>query len=97
MIFRAIFWIGLVALLMPRHPDLGLERPGASLPAPAQLAHIGMSGLAQAGSACERHAQACASGFSLLDGFQDKALRGLAEVKAEIDASRKAHAAPEAL
>ena len=27
MIFRAIFWIGLVSLLAPREPDLGLGRP----------------------------------------------------------------------
>ena len=27
MIFRAIFWIGLVALLMPHEPDLGFGRP----------------------------------------------------------------------
>jgi len=30
MLFRAIFWIGVVAVLMPREPDLGLGRPGAS-------------------------------------------------------------------
>jgi len=29
MLFRAIFWIGLVAFLMPHEPDLGLGRPGA--------------------------------------------------------------------
>lgn len=29
MIFRAIFWIGLVAFLMPHEPDLGFGRPGA--------------------------------------------------------------------
>lgn len=29
MIFRAIFWIGLVLFLVPREPDLGFGRPGA--------------------------------------------------------------------
>lgn len=29
MIIRAIFWIGLVAFLMPHEPDLGFGRPGA--------------------------------------------------------------------
>ncbi len=29
MIFRAVFWIGLVALLMPHEPDLGFGRPEA--------------------------------------------------------------------
>ena len=28
MLFRAIFWIGLVSVLMPREPDLGFGRPG---------------------------------------------------------------------
>jgi hypothetical protein len=30
MLFRAIFWIAVVAIFMPREPDLGLGRPGAS-------------------------------------------------------------------
>jgi hypothetical protein len=30
MIFRAIFWIAVVALLMPHEPDLGLGRPGGA-------------------------------------------------------------------
>lgn len=30
MILRAIFWIGVVALLMPHEPDLGLGRPGGA-------------------------------------------------------------------
>ena len=29
MIIRAIFWIGLVAFLMPHEPDLGFGRPSA--------------------------------------------------------------------
>lgn len=29
MIIRAVFWIGLVAFLMPQEPDLGFGRPGA--------------------------------------------------------------------
>jgi len=28
MLLRAIFWIGLVAFLMPHEPDLGFGRPG---------------------------------------------------------------------
>ena len=45
------------------------------------------------GSVCDQHAQACARGLALLDAFQNGAIRGLAEVKAEIDASRQARAA----
>ena len=29
MIIRALFWIALVAFLMPHEPDLGFGRPGA--------------------------------------------------------------------
>ena len=28
MLFRALFWVGLVSMLMPREPDLGYGRPG---------------------------------------------------------------------
>lgn len=91
MIFRAIFWIGLVALLMPKEPDLGLGRPGTG---PSSLmTSMGIAGLSRHGSVCDGHAQACGGGLSLLDSFQDKAIRGLAEVKADIDANRKTHAA----
>ena len=48
MIFRAVFWIGLVSLLAPHEPDLGLGRPGAgtvlsSSPATVQAAAAGLS------------------------------------------------------
>ena len=67
LIFRALFWVGVVALLMPREPDLGVGRPGATelsarTPVPA--------------------------GLSWLGAFQDKAIRGLAAVKADIEANR---------
>jgi hypothetical protein len=91
MIFRAVFWIGFVALLMPREPDLGLGRPGAGTMPSLSALSAGMSG---AGSSCERHARTCADGLSLLDKFQDTALRGLAQVKADIEASRKADRVP---
>jgi len=38
------------------------------------------------------HTGACAGSLALFDTFQNDALRGLAEVKAEIDADRKARA-----
>lgn len=92
MIFRAIFWIGLVSLLMPRAPDLGLGHPGAgtglSLPANLRAA----SSLSRPDQVCADGAKACAGGLPLLENFQGKALEGLAAVKAEIDADRKARA-----
>ncbi len=88
MIFRAIFWIGLVALLMPHEPDLGYGRPGAHLsallPAGATLRS------ANPASICARHAAACAGGLSILDRFQAVAVRGLDAVRADLAAHRDA-------
>jgi hypothetical protein len=83
MIFRAIFWVGLVALLIPREPDLGLGRPG---PGPSPSGHLAR--LLGRNGACGTDA-GCAGGLSWLYTFQDKAMRGLAAVKADIDANRK--------
>jgi hypothetical protein len=93
MIFRAIFWIGLVSLLMPHEPDLGLARPAAGISLPATVNNWAVSGLSRPGQVCEDHAVACAGGLALLDSFQSHAVRGLAAVKAEIDADRKARSA----
>ncbi|HEY5347353.1 MAG TPA: hypothetical protein VIJ72_04100 [Rhizomicrobium sp.] len=87
MIFRAIFWIGLVSLLMPHEPDLGLGRPGADASLPSRLASLATSGLAKPGQACSA---ACAGGLGLLDMVQGATVRSLAQVKAEIDASVRA-------
>ena len=93
MIFRAIFWIGLVSLLMPHEPDLGLGRPAVGISLPAAVTSWTVPGLARPGQVCEDHAGACAGGLALLDSFQSHAVRGLAAVKAEIDADRKARSA----
>ena len=92
MIFRAIFWIGLVSLLTPHEPDLGLGRPGAGISLPSTMISGAVTGLSRPG-VCDGHAAACAGGLGLLDAFQDNATRGLAAVKADIDASVKARAA----
>ncbi len=73
-------------------PDLGFGRPGAA----AAMAPQTISGLIQAGgdvqSACASHADACAHGLSVLDGFQAFAVRGLDQVRADIEASQHARA-----
>jgi hypothetical protein len=93
MIFRAVFWIGLVSLLTPHEPDLGLGRPGAGTSLPSAMISGAVSGLSRPGQVCQDHAAACAGGLGLLDSFQDHADRSMAAVKAEIDASMKARAA----
>ena len=87
MIFRAIFWIGLVSLLMPHEPDLGFGRPGAGASLPSQIASLAASGLPKPGATCSA---ACAGGLGLLDMFQSATVRSLSQVKADIDASVKA-------
>jgi len=90
MIFRAIFWIGLVALLMPREPDLGFGRPGAGTSHPSAVTSWAATGLSRPGTVCEDSRAACAGGLAPLASFQNDALRDLAEVKAQIEADRKA-------
>ena len=92
MIFRAIIGIGLVALLMPREPDLGLGRPGAGTLLPAAI-HQPTAGHSRQASVCNGDGQACAGGLAWLDSFQQAALQGLADVKAQLEASRKAREA----
>ncbi|MBI3676901.1 MAG: hypothetical protein HY243_09840 [Proteobacteria bacterium] len=87
MIVRALFFLGIVAFLMPREPDLGFGRPGGiSLP-------FNIMSWMQAGSTvsqgCKDRNADC-GGIQTLDQLQTIALRGLAEVKAEIEADKRA-------
>jgi hypothetical protein len=92
MIFRAVFWIGLVSLLTPHEPDLGLGRPGAgtSQTSPAMI-QSAASGLSRLGQNC---GSACAGGLGLPDVFHLNAnsslTAGLADVKAQIEADQRA-------
>ncbi len=94
MIFRAVFWIGLVSLLTPHEPDLGLGRPGAgtSPPSPAALLSSA-SGLSRNGKDC---GSACAGGLGLLNivrlGRDADVTAGLADVKAQIEEAMRARA-----
>ena len=76
MILRALFWISVVAILMPREPDLGLGRPGASTPA-ALLSSV--ESLMAPGKAAG----------ALPATLPDVTFRSLADVKAEIDEARR--------
>ena len=88
MIFRAVFWIGLVSLLTPHEPDLGLGRPGAgtSQLTPAMI-QSAATGLSRTGQDC---GSACAGGLGALAGPLDG--RRLAEMKLELAASIRARA-----
>ncbi len=90
MIFRAVFWIGLVSLLAPHEPDLGLGRPGAgaaiSSPAPAPPPP---NGLSRKGTEC---GPACAGALPSVFHLNTGLARGLADVKAQIEEAQRERA-----
>lgn len=90
MIFRALFWIGLVSLLAPHEPDLGLGHPGAGTlqPSPAMI-QTAAAGGAWTGQDCGSD---CAGGLgSFMSLHLNRAvISGLADVKAQIEADRQA-------
>ena len=94
MIFRAVFWIGLVSLLTPHEPDLGLGRPGAgTLQTSPAIIPSAASGLSRTGQDC---GSACVGGLGLLSVFHlntDRNLTArLADVKAQIRQDQRARA-----
>ncbi len=96
MIFRAIFWVGLVALLMPHEPDLGLGRP-ISLDSSVTAGVADWTrqnvqpNLAHPDKLCRYNPEACAKGLDLLDNFKSAAVRSLADVRADIEQNGRAH------
>jgi len=95
MIFRAIFWIGLVSLLAPHEPDLGLGRPGAGTSIfSSSTVSSTADRLAALGKDC---GSGCAGGLGLADlvhlRTNPRVVAGLAKVKADIAADQRARAA----
>ena len=88
MIFRAMFWIAVVAVLMPREPDLGLGRPGASTGSVLSK----LTSLIEPGqSACVGHEVACAAANGVVPKINvpDFAASGLADVRAQFEEARR--------
>ncbi|HVU19397.1 MAG TPA: hypothetical protein VHE09_01615 [Rhizomicrobium sp.] len=93
MIFRAIFWIGLVALLMPHEPDLGFGRPdgmdtGVTSEVATSIKDSVAPSLKYPSNLCRYNAEACATTASLLDNVKAMTVRSLAQVKTDIEQSR---------
>ncbi|HWU26322.1 MAG TPA: hypothetical protein VN154_07960 [Rhizomicrobium sp.] len=72
MILRALFWISLVAMMVPREPDLGLGRPG----------HHGI------GTYDCNARGACTDALGFFAHFQSLAVQNLAQVKDDIARER---------
>ena len=100
MIFKAIVCLAVAAVLIPHEPDLGFGRPGASTSllqsattwvsgslSPSSSASAGVSAPAT-GSVCADHAAACVAALGVLDSVQAVTVRGLAQVKADIEAQQ---------
>lgn len=85
MLIRALFWIGVVAVLMPHEPDLGLGRPGASHALASDMER-------DADLSCRDYGKTCATALSFVDTFQSVAVRSLTQVKADIEADERATA-----
>jgi hypothetical protein len=94
MIFRAVFWIGLVSLLTPHEPDLGLGRPGAGMSPSPSTALSAASGLSRTDAGCGSR---CAGGLGFFErmglGPDGSITAGLAQVKTQIEADMRARAA----
>lgn len=90
MIFRAAFWIALVAVFLPHEPDLGLGRPSLEGLLPVK-APDWLSASVPA-RACEDTQGTCVGGLVLADDLRSTILSNLDRVKAELKESEQARA-----
>ena len=91
MIFRALFWIAIVAVLMPKEPDLGLGRPGVSGPTSLVSRITAMVGAGQ--SACKTDPISCVGAAGMVGQVSAMTGRTLDDVKAELDEAKRERAA----
>ena len=86
MILRALFWIAVVAILLPHEPNLGLGTPQS---ASAKL----FSGISQAMASdqagCRDKETACIAASGILARIQGVTAGGLADVKAQLAEARR--------
>ncbi|MDE2184169.1 MAG: hypothetical protein KGJ78_14210 [Alphaproteobacteria bacterium] len=77
MILRAAFWISVVAVFIPREPDLGFGPPGASAFPGAPTANPPM--------VCGAHESSCPTALNLAVDLRNTILANLDRVKAELN------------
>jgi hypothetical protein len=90
MIFRALFTIGLVALLVPHEPDLGLGHPGAGTSQSSIAAISAASGLSRQDADCGTRCAVGADMLSFLHLDSASVIAKLQDVRAQIAADRRA-------
>ena len=91
MIFRALLAIGVVSMLTPHEPDLGLGRPGAGASHPSPATSQSASGLSRTKDACGIPACAGALALASVFGLTPREGRTLNDVQSEIAADQKTH------
>ena len=87
MIFRAAFWIAVVAVFMPREPDLGFGRPGAEVLPPTKSAGWTPADIMAPGPSCAGGQALCASGPMLAGDLRNTILSNLDRVKTDLKQS----------
>ncbi|HWD50369.1 MAG TPA: hypothetical protein VG309_10600 [Rhizomicrobium sp.] len=87
MILRAMFFMAVVAILMPHEPNLGLGRPSANVSAASMLSVVS-SVVAPSRESCADRAVECAAASAASGRLQAAAVQSLGQIKAELDAER---------
>ncbi|HEY1614941.1 MAG TPA: hypothetical protein VGF97_14745 [Rhizomicrobium sp.] len=85
MLVRAVFWIGVVAVLMPRAAEPGIGRQNDTGSIRAQLSDA-TNGTVQSAFACGVHQGSCSILPEILGMLKSSTLHSLAVVKADIEA-----------
>ncbi len=86
---RAIFWLTVVALLMPREPDVGFGTPGAGASFSGLAPMAATATVMRPAASCKEYQSSCEAGLALVDQLQTAALIGLARVKVEIEHQKR--------
>ncbi len=84
MILRAAFWITVVAVFIPREPDIGYGRPDAPSVAPPKIVELAAQWLKVPPCAEPAH---CVAGLSLAADFRQAVRERLERAKTELKAS----------
>lgn len=92
MLFRALFWITLVAVLMPHEPNLGLGRPSMAGSLSGLISNTSDARPPQM-ERCADDAKSCGPSLDVVEGLQGSIMRGLIDVKSEIEQAERARRA----
>ncbi len=87
MLLRAVFWIGLVSVLMPQKPETWAGSGPSNSASPYEF---GSSAAAPA--SCAGRTTLCTGTFASLGNLQNTIRNGLARTKTDIEAQERARA-----